>query len=944
MEGVSANAKRRPRKRSGPARSAAKGVYYDAETVKRSAHGRWIDIFTSPQVGNLDDRFLSGQHGPCPKCGGHDRFRLIDADEGVLYCNQCFSRHNGDGLSALQWLLGWEFPDVLRAVAEYLLVAPAEPARRSSQGSRARTNRHRHNADPAEHLAFSESPTLHPTFVAMFLKSKRPVTLAALESSGARKATYRGRHAVFALPIHGLELNAAPAVGWALYEATGGTLPVFRNRKIVDQVKTKLTYGSQEGLLGPDVPRLAQLQAAYGSIDRSTLANFDDARPEAFPAGRPTIWKTEGPSDAMSLWSAIPESDRDKHIVVANSNGAGQRLREFARLLAVSMGPVVIVADSDRPGLLGARRQAIEVAEAMNAIKPADMGGEPFVYVVQLPYEMEPDHGKDLRDYLSEGNTFADLLRRIAPGSAERATRANMKRWREEDETARKAGRVNERSPGNWGDSGISVLTSSQSDSPVEPLEADDDPHRLARLFLQQAAAAGRSVRYWRQQWYRWDGRAYRDISVDQMRAVLIRTTKAEFDRINLSQIAAFNAGGSSDEPPYVQKVSTRLISNLLEVLTSLCALGSQVDLNCWVDESGAPHPRPLISLDNGLLDVESVLSTSEDSPLESVLAPHSPQWFATSQLPYSFDPEAECRRWESFVAWAMDGDEERICLVQEWAGYLLLPDTSFQKFLVLEGDGSNGKSAFCAAMSALLGPENVSHVPLEKFGDRFALYDTIGKLANIIGDVGELEKTEEGFLKSFTSGDRMAFDRKHLSPVNAIPTARLMLSANNRPRFSDRSSGLWRRMMVVPFRATIAEDQKIRGMDKPKFWLESGELPGILNWALLGLERLRAQGGFTVPAISAEALEDYRMDSNPTAAFLAECYQLADDPDHFVSSDDVYAHYKRWCGQNGHHPLANRTFGKEVKRSFPNTEKLYKGPRGDRFWVHTGIKPQQEF
>jgi putative DNA primase/helicase len=61
----------------------------------------------------------------------------------------------------------------------------------------------------------------------------------------------------------------------------------------------------------------------------------------------------------------------------------------------------------------------------------------------------------------------------------------------------------------------------------------------------------------------------------------------------------------------------------------------------------------------------------------------------------------------------------------------MLLPDTGQQSFLVLEGEGANGKSVYMAGLEAMLGEDNCSHVPLELFGDRFSRTQTLGKLAN---------------------------------------------------------------------------------------------------------------------------------------------------------------------------------------------------------------------
>ena len=74
-------------------------------------------------------------------------------------------------------------------------------------------------------------------------------------------------------------------------------------------------------------------------------------------------------------------------------------------------------------------------------------------------------------------------------------------------------------------------------------------------------------------------------------------------------------------------------------------------------------------------------------------------------------------------------------------------------------GEGSNGKSVICKVFTLLLGEENVSSEPLEMFTDKFRLYNTLGKLANITAEVGELDKVAEGLLKAFVVGDPMSFD-----------------------------------------------------------------------------------------------------------------------------------------------------------------------------------------
>src|SRR3954447_5369817 len=73
-----------------------------AGTVER-ARGRWREIL--PQLG-VDTRFLVNQHGPCPLCGGRDRYRFDDRDgSGSYYCNQCGA---GVGVILVRKLHGWD--------------------------------------------------------------------------------------------------------------------------------------------------------------------------------------------------------------------------------------------------------------------------------------------------------------------------------------------------------------------------------------------------------------------------------------------------------------------------------------------------------------------------------------------------------------------------------------------------------------------------------------------------------------------------------------------------------------------------------------------------------------------------------------------------------------------------------------------------------------------
>jgi P4 family phage/plasmid primase-like protien len=309
--------------------------------------------------------------------------------------------------------------------------------------------------------------------------------------------------------------------------------------------------------------------------------------------------------------------------------------------------------------------------------------------------------------------------------------------------------------------------------------------------------------------------------------------------------------------------------------------------------------------------------------------------------LPYRYDPKADCPEWKGVLNRNLEGDQERIDLLQEWFGYCLVRTTDAQKFLILVGEGGNGKSVILAALHAVLGRENVSTVPLEALGKPFQLTQTLRKLANICPEIGEIDKTDEGTLKAFVSGDTMTFERKFKDPFSAPPTARLVIATNNVPRFQDRSEGVWRRLIILPMNVKIPPEERKAGMDKPGFWLRSGELPGILNWAIEGLWRLRKnRWEFTYPALSRGALEDQRQESNPARRFLEEHF-VEDQDDYRMKAGDVYRAYKEWCEREGHRRLANNVFGREVRRVFKSAvSETFRFPDGrHRGWKGFRLK-----
>jgi putative DNA primase/helicase len=75
--------------------------------IAEIAKGKWNALL--PQLG-IDSRFLNKRNGPCPICGGKDRFRFTDYNGGGgYYCNQCGP---GDGFDLVTKITGKTFKEI----------------------------------------------------------------------------------------------------------------------------------------------------------------------------------------------------------------------------------------------------------------------------------------------------------------------------------------------------------------------------------------------------------------------------------------------------------------------------------------------------------------------------------------------------------------------------------------------------------------------------------------------------------------------------------------------------------------------------------------------------------------------------------------------------------------------------------------------------------------
>lgn len=88
---------------------------YTWSSVREAASGRWGSILRALGV---QEQFLDRRHGPCPACGGRDRFRFDDKNgSGSFYCSHCGA---GDGFTLIQLVFNFGAWESLQVVASAL--------------------------------------------------------------------------------------------------------------------------------------------------------------------------------------------------------------------------------------------------------------------------------------------------------------------------------------------------------------------------------------------------------------------------------------------------------------------------------------------------------------------------------------------------------------------------------------------------------------------------------------------------------------------------------------------------------------------------------------------------------------------------------------------------------------------------------------------------------
>lgn len=425
---------------------------------------------------------------------------------------------------------------------------------------------------------------------------------------------------------------------------------------------------------------------------------------------------------------------------------------------------------------------------------------------------------------------------------------------------------------------------------------------------------------YHRGSFYLWENTHWVELDAEGLESCISKLLDA----------AVYHTGAGS--PPEKFNPTNAKLREIMGRLRDLTYVSAWLNPPAWVDrdgradKNGGPSVGELLPCRNGLLY----------APTRELL-PHTPRFLNHHVLQLDYDRNAPTPEWwlKCLTDW-FPGDQERADALQEIFGYLLTADTRQQKIFLFKGPTRSGKGTTYRLLAKLVGKHNVGASSLGSLNEHFGLEHIADKSVVVLGDVRftrqDADLATERLL-SITGEDDVPVHVKKQRSYTATLPCRLIMLLNELPILRDNAAALRARMFVVNFTESFLGREDL-GLDDKL----ADELPGILNWALDGLDRLRSRSEFVQPRSGLGDLERMTELTSPVTTFVHECCLV--DPSLEVATGELFTAWETWCGKQHLKPGSNAWFARLLYDAYPKLGKnRTSGVRGqNRQWTTTGI------
>ncbi len=357
------------------------------------------------------------------------------------------------------------------------------------------------------------------------------------------------------------------------------------------------------------------------------------------------------------------------------------------------------------------------------------------------------------------------------------------------------------------------------------------------------------------------------------------------------------------EEGIYVPQGKTRIKEfcrdNLMKVYTEQFAnrVISKIETDTFIDTNTFFNKINVFEVPvlNGILNI-----------ITKELRPFNPEEIFFNKLPIEYETDKTCqniiKHFETVLKHKTD-----LVVIQELFGFLLLKEYKIEKAFMFVGNGRNGKGKSIELMKLFIGLDNCAGVPLQDLdNDNYSKAELLNKMANLAGDISAKSLKSDAWFKALTGRDLIGAARKFKTRINFVNYAKMIFSANELPKTYDTTRAFWDRWILLEFPYTFVKQEELDEVKDDKEFYKlidpdiikkistKGEMSGLLNWALIGLERLLKNNGFS----NSESVVDIQnFWQRKSDSFLAFCKDyITEDYDGQISKKKIRKSYVKYC------------------------------------------------
>ena len=255
----------------------------------------------------------------------------------------------------------------------------------------------------------------------------------------------------------------------------------------------------------------------------------------------------------------------------------------------------------------------------------------------------------------------------------------------------------------------------------------------------------------------------------------------------------------------------------------------------------------------------------------------HDPADFLTLMSGITYDPDAACPRWDTFISEVMCGDEDLALYLQKALGYALTGDTSLECLFILYGATSrNGKGTTMETFLRIMGDYGKTSNPemlSTKFGTSSNSSGPSEEIARLAGvrfvNISEPEKKitfNAALVKRMTGNDTLNARFLHENSFDFKPNFKIFINTNYKPSVSDMTLFYSNRLKLIPFKRHFEEHEQDKGLKN--FFSEAPNLSAIFNWCYEGYRQFKASD-LADPLAVTQATKEYAEESDRIGQFV---------------------------------------------------------------------------